>query len=841
MSKDIATGETPATTNVDKIIIPQNKIDIKYDAYQTFIDAGLIVQRTGNYSKGTKIKGTYRGRVSHKYSDASTGFIMIVPEWLLSIDMDIGIDEKTGKPKQGKESLEALYYDLGYNSDVDDMPIPTTLTQSGGTHTFFRMPTHLVGKVPELKKLQEKYPNLDIYSDYQTVHPIAGTQYKNNNGEVRTYQWATDEKLVINDFPESIAEQVEEVFMLKDHFIGGDKKEYDDLSFAIKENDMPLEEVQELLGKINPNKMGYDTGFLSLCMALYDRFEGNEEGLEILLGWCEGSDKYSGADSNTPNKWNSGHFDPDRITYKHLRYMEAEQHINKVHKKIEKAKDSKTIGKLVSQVAGVKSWIGTTTDNDSTGEVLERFAYKMNARLKELKVADDSIKVIQARTLLKQMRFKLTEETMSEDEKESFKDIKIYDRVGKYTVIIKDERSLEMPVGEVVKYLKNEGIAEEIAKTASGKAINISDIMYEVSYTQKEQVKHEIVHHPYMLGVKPVLRVTVNPVFTLHSEPYDQRIADDFNYNVWGGMLDEYIRTIALTAKFGDKLKMFALIAPSNTGKSTVAKALGALKANRSQILQALSGSRGLSIANSRQLKNSGMLVIDEMDTRIDDPLKELTDEGVSLTMFGGNGEGAMQMTLSAITFTAIHRGMLDTLTDEFDNRVLAFEVDEADTKYPVTKSIVYKDNPDKYKRDSLNYVRQLFIDTIKGDETIEDLVKLQKMHRVKSTVPAIKNRTEEHVREHIEVMSKEEGNKDFIIEDNEIRITANGRKDIEAIIKSQLARSGAEQPEQLREEILENLLKLENRPNKGKYLRGKISGVYHFFYKDLFEKVAGE
>ena len=826
MGKKNAEPKAPHSKTAD--IVAQKQLQ---EAYEAFTDAGCVVQRTKRNSKHTGLRGVLRERETHVYSEDSTGYVMIVPSTIISVDCDVD------NGKQGAASLERLFKDLGYEIGWDE-PTATTITTSGGSHTFFKMPEEFIGIVPDGTALRDKYPDLDIYSDCQTVHPIAGTRSKNKLGGIGTYTWATDKKLVLNDLSELDAELVKTVFMLKERGQGGDQRDYDDeLTQAVVDNDMPLEELTTLLKKIDPNKLDYEQ-WLNMAFAVYDRFGGSDEGAKVFDEWSSRGKEYN-KKLNTLNKWNSGHFVPNTITYKHLRYVEADMRTAKVMKKITKAKTNDDINSLVKKVAGFKNWMGTRS-GVTTDEILENIANAMNIKLKELKATDKAVNVVRAATLKTKMEFVVTEESVSSDDVS----VDIYNRGGKYTVIMENVYSEEMARGEVSSYLSTEGIKEKKMREffMEHHTKNISDILYKLDYTAKEPITYGMAAHPSKLGVNPVLVVKVNPVYLLQSDPYDEAIAKDFNENVWGGMLEEYVKTMALTSKFGAKLKMFALIAPSNSGKTTVANAVGAVSVGMGQLLNALTGGKGLSKNDGESLKNGGHLVVNEMDTYIPDPFKELADDNVNIGLFGGQTSGSMKITLATVTFTAIHHGMLESITDEFDNRVLQFVVHEDDTKYNVLQSPLYKKDPYKYKTDSLNYVRQLFIDTIMGDDTMEVLNELQRKHRITSTVPAVIARVEMQVRDFIENMAVNDGEENIIAVGNDIMITATGKKSIENFINSKTSKSGVFSDSNEQKKCDKNLSKaVFQTTNSGALLRKDVKRVKHYVYKDLFDAVADE
>ena len=365
------------------------------DAYEQYRQNGFILQKAVKHQKFSSAEGSLADRTNDEWNDKATGYVGIIPPTLIIVDNDSYKNPEV-------DMFAKLCEDLG----LDYKPEPFAITPSGGEHYAFVSPNDemVIGNVVD------DYPNLDIYGGYQSVIPIVGTTVYNKQGVLASYEWHDElDGFVVNPVCHKMLETLKMRERGSSH-----GAEFDDtgLGLATKEYELPTSEVRELIQQI-PDNFEYDA-WLKVAIALYERYEGNDTGLELLQEFGERCTREGVNDpANAEAKWRNGHFKSDgRITGKTLRSLAREGTYASITKKISEAKSPRELEALTKEIQG-QQFHNTTTSK--TADVLDEYAEKMNNRYKELKKEHPEVKVVQARTLRKEIEYKMSEEEAKED------------------------------------------------------------------------------------------------------------------------------------------------------------------------------------------------------------------------------------------------------------------------------------------------------------------------------------------------------------------------------------------------------------------------------------------
>jgi len=280
------------------------------DAYKKYSKLGFILNRTQKLKKHSGLAGAYEDRKAHKFDPSSTGYAAIIPPTLIIVDSDSYEDGCM---------FEEFVKDLGYK------PEPFAFTPSGGEHYAFENPyaEKVVGK--------HNYAKVDIYGGYQSVVPIVGTEVLNKQNKIKKYAWADfDDEFIINPWDDKLSKMLN----MKDR--GVSKKpnnNLDDVEMSmlnlLKANDVDDAEVDRAL-MVLPTDYEYDT-WIEVGMALYDRYDGSDEGKKRFVAFSKRSSKYdpkAKGFEDPAQKWAKGHLVPNKITYKSLLYKADDAVIN---------------------------------------------------------------------------------------------------------------------------------------------------------------------------------------------------------------------------------------------------------------------------------------------------------------------------------------------------------------------------------------------------------------------------------------------------------------------------------------------------------------------------------
>jgi len=662
------------------------------DAYEQYRSKGFILQKSARYKKHAFREGAYIERENEDWEDSATGYVGIIPPNLIIIDND--------KYEQGNE-FEKLLSDLnlGYK------PEPFAFTPSGGEHYAFVNPN------PDMVIGNHGYKFVDIYSGYQSVIPIVGTTVKNKKDALAEYTWADDlDEFVVNPFNESMIE----VLCMKERGDTSDN-DYDEmgLTLAIKAEEMPDEEVSKLCENIPIETYGYDTGWLKFAMALYDRFEGNQEGLKLFQSTCK---RY---DDNNPDynetKWNAGHFKPNgRITYKTLRSL-ANEGINKTS--LQKIKNAKNVEEL-EEVAEVmsKNRLNTSTKLDDV--VRTELIDEICSKSKELIGKPDKVKWKKASKFIEPEK-----ETQVPD------GFDVYRLDNKYLIrfqnkIIQEVSStmLKEQLASLGIYFDKDAMAKfknSIQTVSSYKQIPDYTLQSVTSFNTEEQGGITV----------PAFVVRFNPLFELQEIELDESIVRDFFDEVWGGKLYDIVRLVALTIKLGEqKLNRLMVVAPSNAGKSEIFSMMNFQKITMQRLLNGMRGDKGVGSDIVDGVRKSGLLLIDEANKSLEAEIKDM-DKELHIDQFGKGGTQVLPLHFTALTST--HSNATRNNSDELYNRFLQVELNKSDMHHTIMESKLFLEDSTKYTDNVRGKLLQLFKETLFNDEGKEELSILQDKYRL--------------------------------------------------------------------------------------------------------------
>lgn len=659
------------------------------NSYENYRSHGFILQKALKNKKFTNVEGSYSERDNEPFNDSATGYVAIIPNNIIVVDSD-----------DYEEDCEfnKLCKDLGYT------PEASVISPSGGKHYFFNNPH------TDLVIGNHDYNKVDIYGGYQSVVPIVGTTVKNKQGELKTYQWADDlfEEIILNKFDPKMVE----LFKMRERH-NGSETEFDDLSLAIKEDEMPESEVLELCKSIPIEDYGYDTGYLKFAIALYDRFEGNERGLEIFQETCE---RYP---ENNPEfnakKWNSGHFKTDgRIKFTTLRSLANEGKTSNIVNEIAVVETLEELEILVESLSTVR--LNTTTKKDET--VRDELLEIVCAKSKELTNKPEKVK------------FKKLIKFQDTSAPELPTDLKVYRLDNAYLVrigikVIEGVKStmLRELLSSFGYHISNEQFPsfKSSIKTLSRfrKAIDYK-LQSNISFVESERS-----------GINTdELICKFNPLFDFHGQPVNEDCVNEFFDEVWAGKLYDIVKLIGLTIKFNEKkLNRLMLIAPSNSGKTSVFEYLNFQKIHMDRLLNGMKGGKGIGKELVDGLKASEFMLIDEANKTLPQEIKDF-DRGIQLDQFG-NGGGTQLIPLQFIGLTSTHSNATRNNSDELYNRFLQVELKAKEMKHTLTAGYYYNLNPSEYTESVTIRLNELLKETINGDDSIEDLKALQAKYRL--------------------------------------------------------------------------------------------------------------
>jgi hypothetical protein len=669
--------------------------EVLKDAYKQYSEVGFILQHSAKNQKHAYREGGYKDRKNEPWKDNATGYVGIIPPNLIIVDNDCYKDE-------GK-SFKKLLKDL----NLSYTPEPFALTPSGGEHYAFNNPHEdlIVGN------LSEKYPALDIYGGYQSALPIVGTTVLNRSNQLTTYQWGSfDDEFIVNEFTTSMLE----VLSMRQR-VDESENEYDDLSISVKENDMSMDEVKSLLKLIPIETYGYDSGYLKVAMALYDRFEGSNEGLLFLQELCK--NYHDNHPELNEKKWKNGNFKPSRsITYKTLRSLANEGRVLGIKKKINNARSNEDFKNIIETLVE-QPFLNTSSNLDET--VREELASEINLSMKKAKKENPTVKVIQSRTILPLIQQVIVSEKP--------KSTQVYLCQGKYIIQHNDKIIPEVNSQFLVKYLTIFGLSKPEIQSLQENLIAVNDMKEIPDYTISQATEFKVESNEGTRLSSFVVRS--NPLINVGDYIHDDKILNDFLTDIWNGKAQDLVRLIALTIKTEEqKLNRLMLVAPSNTGKTEIFSMLKFQKITMRRLLNGLRGDKGIGPAVIEGIRKTGLLLIDETNDALEAEVKDM-DKELHVDQFGSGGTQILPLHFTGLTST--HKRATQNNSDELYNRFLQIELTPKEMKYNLMQSEVYLRDTVKYEKVTHSYLLSLFRSTLLSEEGKDELQELQKMYRL--------------------------------------------------------------------------------------------------------------
>lgn len=663
------------------------------NAYEEYRSQGFILQKSARYKKHAFREGAYADRENEAWVNSATGYVGIIPPNLIIIDND--------SYEEGNE-FDKLLKDLNLNYK----PEPFAFTPSGGEHYAFENPN------PDMVIGNHDYKAVDIYAGYQSVIPIVGTTVKNKQHVLASYRWADDiaEEFIVNKFDESMIE----VLQMRPRGENGDNN-YDDmgLSLAIKASEMPDDEVVNLCSLIPIETYGYDTGWLKFAMALYDRFEGSQEGLNLFQSTCE---RYG---DNSPeynaSKWSAGHFKPTgRVTYKTLRSLSNEGKSGKIITDINTASTIEQLEELAEEMSKVRLNTTSKMDDAVRDELLDKICVKS----KEIVGKPDKVKWKNAVKFIE-----------PEKELEIPDSFDVYRLDNKYLIRFKNKIIQEVTSTMLKEQLASLGIyfgKDEMPKfkntiqtVSSYKQIPDYTLDTSTSFNTEEQGGITV----------PAFIVRFNPLFELEDIDLDEHVVDDFFNAVWGGKLYDIVKLIALTIKLGErKLNRLMIVAPSNAGKSEIFTMMNFQKITMQRLVNGMRGDKGIGSDIVEGVRRSGLLLIDEANKSLEGEIKDM-DKELHIDQFGKGGTQILPLHFTALTST--HSNATRNNSDELYNRFLQVELHKKDMKHTIMDSELFLKDTGKYTSTIRGKLLQIFKETLFNDEGKEELKLLQEKYRL--------------------------------------------------------------------------------------------------------------
>ena len=665
-------------------------MDILEQSYNNYRSHGFIMQKALRHKKFASAKGGYAERDNEAFSDKATGYVAICPPNIIIVDSD--------SYEEGCE-FGKFIYDLGY------APEASVVTPSGGQHYFFENPHEnlVVGN--------HNYNKLDIYGGYQSVVPIVGTVVKNKQCVLNTYEWADDifEEIIINEFKPQLVDMLK----MRERTNTTSDDEYDDLSLAIKEDELPESEVLELCKLIPIEEYRYDTGWLKFAIALYDRYEGTERGLEIFQETCKRNPIND--PSTNEVKWNAGHFKGDgRIKHTTLRSLANEGKLSSVEKAINEAESFDEIEEILTELVEVR--LNTTSKKDET--IRDELVEVASKKAKEITGKPQKVK------LKNSLKYVAPESEVNTPE-----GFDVYRLDNKYLIRHKSKVISDVTSTMLRETLSSLGIffTKEDFPKFKNKIQTISAYRQIPDYTLTDEIAF---NSEEVNGVKVnELVVRTNPLINVGEHEHDKDILQDFLQDIWNGKAEDIVRLIGLTIKSGEqKLNRLMLVAPSNTGKSEIFNMLNFQKITMKRLLNGMRADKGIGSQVIDGIRRSALLLIDEANSSLEAEIKDM-DKELHIDQFGSGGTQILPLHFTALTST--HKTATRNNSDELYNRFLQIELTPQESKHTIMQSKLFLEDSDKYTRVIKSYLLELFRNTLRNEEGTKELRELQSKYRL--------------------------------------------------------------------------------------------------------------
>lgn len=383
---------------------------------------------------------------------------------------------------------------------------------------------------------------------------------------------------------------------------------------------------------------------------------------------------------------------------------------------IEKADSQNALDKIITQISKIEFM----SDRDGIAEC-------MNARLKELKKDNSSIKVAQARTIIKELKYRPTVEEL--EEKGDGVDMAVYLRGNFYCLRVKNTVVEDITEKTVKSHCYSLGINPMISEAYINKAKAIAGIKKETDYMLKTRAGFELQHSGAVHELR-YLHLLTNPLSSIQEPAEREDIIKDFFEDIWHGKAEDIIRLIGLTMRFKEtKLNKIHVVAPSNTGKTTFLENIGFQTIHMKRLVQALNADKGIGKPVIDGLKSSGFLLIDETNDPLTQDIKNI-DNYISLDQFGQGGTQEIKLHFTCMTST--HKSAVRGMSDEMYNRMLLIELKKDESKFTIDKSELFVHDTEAYTETLIQHTKWMLKDALTNPKyTKKDLNKLQEKYRL--------------------------------------------------------------------------------------------------------------
>lgn len=676
---------------------------LKY-AYDRYRSHGFVMLVTAKNQKFSAEVGAYSDRVNDEFSSTATGYAAIVPPEIIIVDNDSYKDDGV--------SFDKFLADMGYTKN---QITPFAKTPSGGEHYAFINP-YPEKRIGAKQGVDKKYPYLDVFTGYQSVIPCVGTvAFSKHLNDLGTYEWSDDnfeEDIILNTWNAKFLT----LFDMRDRG-ESESEEYDDISYVRKAEALSDDEVERMLDLIPNKTLDYDGVYLPVGMALYDRYQGEDKGLDLFQKFCA---KVEVGNDPTQNakKWNNGNFKGDMITFKKLPKLFKSMYFKD---KIEMATSEETITEVIDEIKAIDDMRVDEKD------LREEYAKQINAKYKQLKkTLEKEGKQLSGR--IPQISRILTDMTPDpvHDPLEAEGKTKLYLCNGNHFIQHGVDLFENIQQGVIGRYLRSFGYTKDESEGMVEFITAVREIRKVPDYMIKEPVLFKLEER----GTNaPDLVQRYNPLFDVVLVAEDDAILHDFLNEIWAGKIDDIVRLVALTIKFKEKkLNRLMLVAPSNAGKSEVFKHLGFQKITMPRLTAAMRGDKGVGIQVIDGIKRTGLMLIDEANDALPSDIKDM-DEYIQLDQFGKGGTQVVKLHFTGLTST--HKTATSYNSDELYNRFLQIELTRDEMQHTIMESSIYMSDTAKYTTVVQSYMLRKFTEYLHSNATYEELGELQQKYRL--------------------------------------------------------------------------------------------------------------
>lgn len=600
----------------------------------------------------------------------------VPPRDIVAIDWDI----KNGR--KGDQSFMQLGVDCGVILQT------VVRSPSGGGHAYLRIdPTIL------LAKAQSNYPDIDFQSYGKEWVKLGG-----QDGYTFTDE---DFEYFVNPPCDISFLETRKEYSKEGAYAGVDA----DLHFMERP---PIGQMQEYLDKLDPN-MSYEGGWQNVIMALNSWDLGGDVGLQLAIDWSQKSTQYSATEEEITAKYEV--CVPETPSF-YLKLM-GMAHKSAVSTAREKLTTVETLEEFEALAASIALLAISAEDRATLAE--------------EFITAGEDIKFYGKKrgvAIKKMMAF-----SPKKEEVEYETPISIHLHGNNYAVRYGNDLLRDLNKTSVGNHLASFGIkSKDERDMLIANATPITNIIITPDYTTTEKVIHTLDKSD--ASNMFVLTQRVNPLFDLPCDfEEDEDIIAEFSQGVWGGKIEDIVRLTALSIKYGEsKLNRLMLVAPSDAGKTEIATILKFQKINMRRLLSGMRGDKGVGGGVLEGIKATGLLLIDEANTALEQEIKDM-DKALHIDQFGSGGTQIIPLLFTILTST--HKTATRNNSDELYNRFLQVELLESEMSHTVRQGRQHAIDKDRYTNVVQSYVRRLFKDTIRGGGTRDELKALQDKYRL--------------------------------------------------------------------------------------------------------------